>query len=215
MKKKKLPLLVSQKTKYTGALAMYVFAAAIYLATNHFPSRTPELLTPSLVDQALPFLPLSFWVYISEFALFVMVIVACQDVVRLNRYFYGFVALQIASALIFLAWPTTFPRGDFPLPQDVDFLTYAVFGWIRSIDNPHNTTPSLHVSSVYLCSFAFWRAEPRKFWLFIVWSSAIAIATMTTKQHYFVDVVTGFTLTAAIFFGWSSRLEFRPWKKRK
>jgi membrane-associated phospholipid phosphatase len=58
------------------------------------------------------------------------------------------------------------------------------------------------VSSVYLSSFAF-LSEKRvtKFWIFFIWSTLIALSTLTTKQHYVADIVSGLAL-AIVFYRW-------------
>lgn len=200
-----LPLFVTRENKYTVGALMFAFATAIYLTTNHFPLFQPQLLPMTWVDQAIPFMPNTLWVYVSEYIFFAVVFILIRDMTTLNKFVYSFTALQLVSVLIFWVWPTTFPRGSFPLAGDLNAATQAVFTWLRQMDTPNNCAPSLHVSSVYLCSFLFLDEQRKKFaWIF-VWATLIAISTLTTKQHYLVDVVTGFFLGAiswSVFHRW-------------
>jgi membrane-associated phospholipid phosphatase len=104
--------------------------------------------------------------------------------------------LNIVSAFIFVIFPTTYPRELYPLPADLDLLTYSVFFRLRETDTPANCCPSLHVSSVYLSSLLFLHDRKRMFPFFFTWGTAIAVSTLTTKQHYFIDVITGLIMAA-------------------
>jgi membrane-associated phospholipid phosphatase len=77
------------------------------------------------------------------------------------------------------------------------------------MDTPANCCPSLHVSTAFLTAFIFIdssseggvRRERRGYLaIYLVWAFAIAVSTLTTKQHYLVDVVTGFVLALAHYW---------------
>lgn len=195
-----LPILITQENKYVMGSILGVLAAALYMATNHIHIFTPQLLPMTWIDQAIPFLPHTVFVYTSEYFLFLTVYLLSRDIVNLNRYAYAFLTLQMASILIFLFWPTTFPRDLYPLPENLDAFTYNVFSSLRVADTPASCAPSLHVSSVYLSSFMFLNEQRKKFPWFFLWATAIAITTLTTKQHYLIDVVSGFGM--AVLFYW-------------
>lgn len=195
-----LPLFVTRQNKYRVGLLLWFYAALIYLTSNHFPILEPQLLPMSRLDRAIPFLPNTVWIYLSEYLFFITIYLSARDMVNLNKYVYSFIALQTTSVLIFVLWPTTFPRELFPLPEDLNAPTYFIFSALRQLDTPVNCCPSLHVSSVFLSSFIFLDEQQKKFPLFFFWGAAIALSTLTTKQHYFVDVLSG--LFMAILFYW-------------
>ena len=205
-----LPIFMTEENKHRVGLFLAAAAIILYLPANHFHFFPPQLLPLSWFDSVVPFLPYSVWVYVSEYAYFVAVYVSCKDMVNLNKYFYSFLGLQIVSVAIFLAWPTTYPREQFPLPAQLEAVTHFVFQVLRVTDTPANCCPSLHVSSVYLSSFLFLDNQRNKFPFFFLWGTAIAISTLTTKQHYLVDVVSGFlmaVLTHGIFHRY---VRYRP-----
>lgn len=194
-----LPLFLTQRNKiFVGAIA-FSLAAVFYMPPNHFPWFTPRLLPMTAIDNAVPFLPYTFWIYTSEYLFFAAIYLACKSMTNLNKFLYSFVLLQIVSSFIFWFWPTTYPRELFPLPDSLDSFTLRMFSGLRVADSPNNCCPSLHVSSVYLSSFIYLDDERKKFPLFFMWATAIAISTLTTKQHYLVDVITGF-LMACVFY---------------
>jgi membrane-associated phospholipid phosphatase len=151
-------------------------------------------------DQAIPFVPQTVWVYVSEYIYFIVIYALCRETLNMNRYVYAVLAIQFVSVAIFWAWPTTYPRHLFPLPDTLDPLTHQLFTSLREGDSPNNCAPSLHVSSVLLCAFLFFNEQREKLWFFLTWGTLISLSTLTTKQHYIVDVVSG--LMMAILFHW-------------
>lgn len=195
-----LPLFTTEANKYLVGSILYGIAIITYLASNHFHFFTPMQLPMSKIDEWVPFIPHTVWIYSSEYYLFALVYIFTKDSVNLGRYIYSFFFLQLTSVIIFWVWPTTFPRGDFPLPENLDFLTTWLFSTLRTLDTPANCAPSLHVSCCYLSAFNFLNEQREKFPFFFGWATAVAVATLTTKQHYIIDVITGFGM--AVLFYW-------------
>lgn len=188
-----LPALIDQKNKWLIVVLVAVPSAFFYMWANHYPIFEPRELPLTWVDKKMPFLPWTVWTYISEYLFFLVCIFVCKKPLNMNRFLYAFIALQGLSVLIFFVFPTTFPRGDFPLPEG-NSLTLKTFVFLRSIDAPTNCFPSLHVGSCYLMSFLFLHEKKSQFLMFFLWATVVAISTLTTKQHYLADVVSGFTL---------------------
>lgn len=205
-----LPLFVSPRNKARVGFLTFIFAALVYMISNHFPVFEPRLLTMTPLDRAIPFLPWTVWIYVSEYVYFVVIYILCRETINMNRYVCAVLAIQVFSVLIFTFWPTTYPRDLFPLPADLDRETSWLFSTLRKGDAPTNCCPSLHVSSVFLCGFLFLNEQRRKLWIFMLWATLIGLSTLTTKQHYVIDVVTGLLLAG--FFHWIfyRRTEYRP-----
>ncbi len=204
-----LPIFMTRENKYPIGIALSVFAVILYLHSNHVHLFEPKLLPMYWVDTAIPFLPYSVWIYISEYIFFGAVYVTCKDLVNLNKYFYSFLVLQTVSVMIFWIWPTTYPRHLFPLSDNLDPITYYVFDALRKTDTPANCCPSLHVSSVYLSVFIFLDDQKKKFPFFFIWGSAIAVSTLTTKQHYLIDVVSGLGMALITYWIFHKYISYR------
>jgi len=189
---------------------MFGIATILYLTSNHFPIFEPQFLPISWIDRIVPFVPQTVFIYTSEYLLFPTVYLMCHKLENANKYLYAFLGLQTASVLIFWLWPTTFPRDQFPLPADLDPLTYFVFNWLRQADSPGNCCPSLHVSSVYLSSFIFLEEQQKKFPFFFLWATAIAATTLTTKQHYVIDLITGFLMAVIVYWFFYKIVNYYP-----
>lgn len=197
-----LPLFLTPKNKYPYAVLFGIFATVLYLVSNHYHWTEPKLLQMTWLDQMVPFVPETVWIYITEYFLFISAYVLSKDLKNANQFIYSFIGLQIASVIIFAVWPTTYPRDLFPLdPNTTDWLTYTFFSNLRETDTPANCCPSLHISSCYLSSFIFLGEKTwKKFIIFFGWATLIGITTLTTKQHYIVDIVGG--LIMAILAYW-------------
>lgn len=193
-----LPLFMNARNKVAAIPVTFLATYPIYLATNHMTHKVPAILEFTLIDRLVPFLPGSVWIYMSENVLYLAIYFIAKKRENLNRYLYALFATYIVANFIFYQWPVAFPREQFPLPTDINPWTYGLFAWLRTVDTPQNCLPSLHVASTYLTCFLFLEEQRKYFLPFFLWGTAIAISTMTTKQHYFVDVVAGAGLSILI-----------------
>ncbi len=198
-----LPSIVTDANKYAMGMFLFLFAFFTYISTNHFHLFTPRTLPLSWVDELVPLVPNTVWLYISEYFLFIVVYIFCRSPLNLNRYFYSFFVVYFLSTIIFIVWPTTYPRHLFPLPTNINEITYYVFNMLRNADTPANCCPSLHVSSVYLASFVYLDEDKRKFPFFFTWATVVAVSTLTTKQHYLFDIILGFLMAAVTYWFFS------------
>jgi len=201
-----LPLFLTARNKPLCAVAAFAVGLVLYSSTNRLTEPRARLLPMTPVDRAIPFVPETFWIYVSECGLFVAALLLSRDAGNLNRYVYAMMAAYAVGAALFLAWPTRFPRDDFPMPADLDPATRWAFTFFRDhLDTPANCCPSLHVASCYLTAFLWLGERRRLFPWFFAWATAVGLSTLTTKQHYAVDIVAGLLYAAlfyALFFRW-------------
>ncbi len=182
----------SQTRKWTLTIAVGSFAVVLYgLAGQVTMGLEPSVLSFSLVDRAVPFLPWTFWIYASVYLIYFASAALQRDANAFNKFLYGYVLAYASSALFFICVPTTFPRELFPLPQEAATFSEATLQWFRGIDRPTNCLPSMHVASAVMSTLVFYRRRPFVFMIFCAWAVCISVTTLTTKQHFFVDVVAG------------------------
>lgn len=207
----KLPLFLkkSHKSKLLSAAIVGSAGLMFYLVPNHIHLFEPQLLRMTWIDQNVPFLPHTLWVYLSEVPLYFCVFFLMKDPANANKYLYSWLSLMFFSSIIFWFWPTTYPRELYPLPANLDSLTSFAFGLHRAADSPANCAPSLHVSSCYLSAFVFLDEQREKFIVFFLWATAIALSTLTTKQHYILDVVTGFLMAVIFYWFFHKRIRYK------
>lgn len=188
---------------------MFSLCWVMYHLTNHHPMFEPRTLPMTALDQAIPFIPWTVLIYVSEYIFFTTIYITCKNSENLNKYIYSFLAIQAFSCLIFFFWPTTFPRDQFPIPADTHNFIRNVWFYLRQADSPLNCFPSLHVSSVYLSVLIFRDEQKEKFPFFFAWGTLIALSTLPTKQHYIVDVVAGGCLAVLFYYVFHRAISYR------
>lgn len=187
----KLPIFINDKNRSWYALGAICYSTAIYQIANTLPFAQPYELPVLWFDKHFPFVPEFFWIYITEYLLFLVAILYFRRSFEMCRYFYAFIFHQTLAVLIFLFWPTSFPRELWPTP---DTFSGRALGWFReNMDPPNNCLPSLHVASSYMTGLALAHFFGKR-WFYIIWTTGIALSTMFTKQHSVIDVIAGVIL---------------------
>ncbi len=171
----------------------------LYQITNRFHLVEPKLLTFGTVDNAMPFLPSTVWIYFTEYAFFVYAYFWMKDLRLVTRYYYAYMTILFMSVAVFMVYPVAFPRELFP--AEGPGISVWAMNFLRTyMDAPANCLPSLHVSSCFISSLCFWQESRKRAIFLCFWSCLVAISTMTTKQHYFVDVWTAMLLTGVSYW---------------
>lgn len=196
----RIPWLV--KDAYSRWVHLFIGGACtliLYQLTNRVHLFEPKLLPFTWVDTSIPFLPSTVWIYFTEYAFFVYAYFWMKDLKLVTRYYYAYMTILFVSVTVFMLFPVTFPRDSFPVTGES--VSDHAMNFLRNfMDAPANCLPSLHVSSCFISSLCFWQESRRRAVFLSLWSCLVAISTMTTKQHYFVDVWTAMILTAVCYW---------------
>lgn len=169
-----------------------------YQLANRWHWRPPSFLLLTALDRAIPLLEWTVWPY--------LLLAGCMGLIGLVRdpalYARAVRALLLAypiNLVIFMLWPTTYPRVEF-VPGTG--LNHAAFGFLFAIDTPASCFPSGHITAPFIGFWAVARENPR--WRFGIWGAfALLCPTiLTTKQHYAVDLLGG--LAIGLFGVWAS-----------
>lgn len=166
--------------------------------------RGATLWSPwTIVDSRIPALPWTLWVYLAFHPWFVLTAFAAPRSERgraeLALLFQALFAVGIVSLACFAALPCeVWVRSDPALRASSLAPLYEL---LHAADPPWNAWPSLHVSESLLCTLALdrWFARGRAGRRAALWAAwtAIALSTLTTKQHFVFDVLTGAWVGAA------------------
>lgn len=165
----------------------YCGFCALYIGSFQLARDRAVYLQPGALDLHIPEWPASIWIYLSQFVLLPLALLSETDDARRSSAYYAMLAATVASSLVFLVWPTTVGQSI----KDGDALVSTVWRWLYFFDVPGNCFPSLHVA---LSSIACWLLVRRAtIWRMIApaWWLAIALSTLTTRQHRLIDVGGG------------------------
>jgi membrane-associated phospholipid phosphatase len=106
-----------------------------------------------------------------------------------------FTVSTLMAFAIYWAWPLSMARPDFTGGT----LGERLMLWVFLVDKPANCFPSLHVIFAVLGAFLIdhagvGRVARLSWWLFAV---AVSVSTVTSGQHYFIDVPGGVAVALA------------------
>ncbi|MBN8496085.1 MAG: phosphatase PAP2/dual specificity phosphatase family protein [Candidatus Accumulibacter sp.] len=142
-------------------------------------------------ERQIPLLPWTIVPYWLVDLLYGLSLLLCATRRQLDTHAARLLVTQLLAVSAFLVFPLrcTFQRGD----------VQGSFGWmfdvLMSFDQPYNQAPSLHIALLVVLLEPYLRAVPRA-WHTLVYAAAllIGVSVLTTWQHHFVDIPTGFWL---------------------
>ncbi|HET9241136.1 MAG TPA: phosphatase PAP2 family protein [Oligoflexus sp.] len=181
-----LPLIEDKAKKRVLVWSAAVFAL-IYSGLGHCPWTRPVYLPLTDLDRAIPLLPWTLLIYLSDYLFILLVLLSLKKAEDFSTAFYRMIVGIGLSFVIFLFFPTVYPRPLLP----ADPLWGETFLFLHFLDQPTNCFPSLHVSMTLIAAASMrpssrgWRAFG---WM---WALAICLSTLTTRQHYVWDVLGG------------------------
>jgi membrane-associated phospholipid phosphatase len=186
------------------ALAYLQAETAAYLSMNRLGAlrRSVPLLTPA--DRVVPLRPRSLWLYLSFVPFCLAAIHDVRSIPRMVRMMACLVLATLVSYRSFLRFPSSYPRPDVAVD---DPRLAGAWRSLRAIDLPGNTFPSVHAGHAFLLALMLApelpeeEAEAR-----ILWAILISLSTLTTKQHYLVDIAGGIVVAETV----AGRI-FEPW----
>jgi membrane-associated phospholipid phosphatase len=156
------------------------------------PFNEATLLPLTAIDEAIPLLPWTVWIYGSGTKMALLAWLAVPDSKAARRLFFSLTLSAMICWVFFLAWPTTFPRELWPLPAG-ESATLQEFRSLRGADSPSNCFPSQHVALAWAMALC-WVDWTRRRWVkvsIVAWAVAVSVCTLTTKQHYLIDIPGG------------------------
>lgn len=148
--------------------------------------QVPKFSFKTKLDSQIPLLPWTVWVYFSYFLFFPLSIALTWN----SRYASPLLVTQIFSTLIAsLIWKV-FPNGVIrPLIKTPTNLNHRLLSLIYKYDRDCNGLPSGHVLQSFVACFFLALLFPKIWVVFVLVLLAISLSTLTTKQHYFLDMI--------------------------
>jgi len=199
--------LASAKYRWLIGLALALTQSAIYFGIGHATfQRSTELLRTHL-DDTIPFLPWTSWCYLPFYAgVFIIAIAGFRRRALFDRTARSVILVMIVGAVCHLLIRAEYPRPVLTPP--LHGVSEAFMAWVQHVDAPGNVFPSLHVAHTTMLSLLLLRDRPRLGLVTLFMATCLALSTLTTKQHFLADVVSGYAL--AIFGAWFARRGLTP-----
>ncbi|SUW64787.1 PAP2 superfamily [Buttiauxella agrestis] len=165
------------------------FVGVIYHLTDHL-QGTGRVITPSWIDEFIPFSANAIWPYLSFF----LIIPLGYFLAPLNAVRWLARAMQIAAlgaGTVYLLWPTTLQA-----PVDTGHgLTSKLLKGLIAADSTQNCLPSLHVTLTLLAVWAVAKSRQSfTTWVLMLWGFVIAFSILQLKRHLFIDLIGGVVL---------------------
>ncbi len=160
----------------------------------------PHILS-SFIDDAIPF---NVWFIIPYFSWYIFIFavpyyVYLKDKNKFYKYIIDYFFITLFSNVVFLIYPSQVIRPEFETTGLLTFVTNFIY-WI---DTPAiNCLPSLHcaISMLFILIVCTTKKADNKFKIFIfIMSVLIMFSTLFTKQHVFIDLVTGDVLALIVY----------------
>ncbi len=196
--------IITQSERWVLMISILVIFYLPYLAVNHI-SAMHTTLPFIFGEENIPFLPWTILIYLSVFmqGTFLFSKVHRSIFPSIFSILGIIVSLHI---MFFISFPTAYPRECYS-EQNI------LMDMFRTLDTPANCLPSLHVAVALLFGTCYQlgvkgasRASVILVWL---WSLAIIISTLTTKQHYLLDIFGAIVLDGGIIFFFRKTLQPR------
>ena len=176
-------------------LAALVCQAAVYWGAKALTAGWRHYDMTTALDRAVPLLPWTVVIYGLAYLFWAAnyIFVARQGGRQAFRLLAADLLGKLVCLAVFLLLPTANVRPE--IPADAPFG-----GWLALLyaaDTPEGLFPSLHCFNSWLCWTGVRGREdvPAGYRAFsLVFALAVALSTMTTKQHVLADVIGGLAL---------------------
>lgn len=172
---------------------------SIYLFFNHLLSDSPAHTLPfTHLDYHIPFIPSFFFIYITYIPFCVFSCYILKNKENFALAIYTFISYAILSSIIYVWYPTIYPREDFFLPENISSITQRLSNIVRYVDCSTTCFPSAHAGYCFIAAYIVLKEQKEKWLLIAPWGFLIIISTLTTKQHCLIDLIGGIVISYAL-----------------
>jgi membrane-associated phospholipid phosphatase len=195
--------LASARYRWTIGLSLAALQSLTYFGIGHLHLHRSTELLRTWVDDAIPFWPWTSWCYLPFYAaVFLMTIGGFRHRALFNRTARSVLLVMFIGAVCHTLIGAEYPRPVLHPPFSGPSATFMA--WVQSVDPPGNVFPSLHVAHTTMLALLLMRDRPALGRVALVMATLLALSTLTTKQHFIADVVSGYLL-AFIGVAWALR----------
>jgi len=187
------PDIASPAYKWAVGGALALLQSFVYFGIGHLHlTRSTELLRTRL-DDAIPFWPWTSWCYLPFYAgVFLIAIAGIRRRVLFQRAVMAVFVVMSIGALGHIFIGAEYPRPILHPPYAT--ISEWFLASVQRIDPPGNVFPSLHVAHTTMLALILIQDRPRLGRVALAMATALALSTLTTKQHFLADVISGYLL---------------------
>jgi membrane-associated phospholipid phosphatase len=197
--------------KFLARLPFGAFILFWLVTTYGIPNRyglfDPSPVPLTTVDNLIPLQIWTIWIYVGTYFAVGAVFLTAKERDALEM-FYTLIFSGAVSFFFFTFLPTSIDRTLYPIPETATGLSVAILKHIRSVDVSVNCAPSMHVVMGWAVVLGTRMHRRWIQWLGVITGLAIIYSTMSTKQHYFLDAVSG-TILALVTYLAARKAEYR------
>ena len=100
----------SSKDKvWVGPIGILAFVI-LYMTPNHIHFFDQKYLHMFKIEKSIPFLAWNVWIYLSDYLYIAVVFTLLKDRENMNRIYYSQIMMLIFSMMVFVLYPTMYPR---------------------------------------------------------------------------------------------------------
>ena len=183
-----------------STLVLALFAGC-YFGAAQLTGGADVLALRTALDDRTPFWPSSVIIYAAVYPLALLPAFIVAPAPLFRRVALAYAVVILLAALCFVLLPTS--AADLRLPlNELDSTRFDVWGLgvLYAWDPPANLFPSLHLALALLASLVAWNLSPAVGAPALGLTALIAIATTTTRQHYWLDALAGVTLAVVVHY---------------
>ncbi|MDV7341514.1 phosphatase PAP2 family protein [Terasakiella sp. A23] len=171
-----------------------------------FPQRRPirqAIEFSSRLDDKIPFMPQWVWIYSGlYYPVIILVVLTIDSFEKFNYTVFSFLLLLVFQLFFFFILPVSTPKHwrEYSTTENIHTRFLA---FVHKFDSSTNSFPSMHVSVAMLCALHLDQNLVSAVGQYSVIAFAfpvlIAISTLFTKQHYWIDLPAGAVLGWGVF----------------
>ncbi len=176
-------------------IALLVILSLITLLYIPLNRQVPKYSLKLSLDDRIPFLPWTVWVYYLYYLIFMVSICLLWNSELIIPYLITQVLSTAIASLIWKIFPNGVVRPTIEKPE-----TYSQIVLHKHFqhDKDCNGLPSGHVMHTFIACLYLSKLYPPFWFIFYLIMLPISLSTLTTKQHYYLDMVTTLCLTPAM-----------------
>lgn len=181
-------------TKVLLLIVLVLFG--LYLPTNIPRGKVLEFKTK--VDDLIPLWTPFVVIYLSYFVFLGLSLIYFIRVGVYKTLRAALLGITISCLVAYLFYFFFQNRIDRPGILNNNIFDFA-YSKLNELVAPFNAFPSLHVAISVVCALAYSKIKSKYFPAVLIWVILIIASTVLTKQHYFLDVISGLLLGLVSF----------------